>query len=93
MLIRFVKLTLKPEFIDDFRHKFAEVNTLIAAMPGCEGVELLQDRNNPCIFFTQSIWHTEADLNAYRNSQLFATTWVYVKTLFAERAEAWSLMR
>jgi heme-degrading monooxygenase HmoA len=91
MLTRFVKLTIKPEFIDAFCDKFIEVNAQIAAMPGCQGVQLLQDIHNPCLFFTQSRWRSEADLDAYRKSELFRLTWAYVKTLFADRAEAWSL--
>ena len=90
-MTRFVKLTLKREYIEAFRAKFDAVNAQIAAMPGCNGVRLLQDIADPCVFFTHSEWESEAALNAYRESPLFITTWAVVKTWFSERATAWSL--
>jgi heme-degrading monooxygenase HmoA len=41
--------------------------------------------------FTVSIWESEDDLNAYRNSELFENTWAKTKVLFNDKPEAWSL--
>ncbi len=91
MITRFVKLHLKPEYIDTFRELFTKVNQKIKAMKGCKNVVLLQDIQNPCIFFTHSEWESEDALNAYRNTPLFIETWAFVKPFFAEKAAAWSL--
>ena len=91
MIIRIVKLQLKPDYTALFCQKFDEINHQITAMPGCEGVSLLRDINNPSLFFTKSYWQTQADLEAYRNSDFFNLTWSLVKPFFAARAEAWSL--
>jgi quinol monooxygenase YgiN len=51
---------------------------------------LLQDENDKNIFFTYSIWENDEALQAYRNSELFETTWAKTKILFAGKPEAWS---
>jgi heme-degrading monooxygenase HmoA len=43
------------------------------------------------MLFTLSIWDDETALEAYRQSELFQTTWAKTKVLFAEKAEAWSV--
>ncbi|MCB0397901.1 MAG: antibiotic biosynthesis monooxygenase [Flavobacteriales bacterium] len=91
MLTRIVKMTFRPEHCQDFRRIFERVSPMIRAFPGCKGVKLYCDVNSPAIFFTYSIWDSETDLEAYRQSELFSTTWTETKKLFAEKAEAWSL--
>jgi heme-degrading monooxygenase HmoA len=41
--------------------------------------------------FTYSQWESEAHLNNYRASDLFAVTWRDTKAKFAHKAEAWSV--
>ncbi len=60
-------------------------------MPGCEGLQLLQDKNIPGILFTYSHWKNEESLEYYRNSELFVETWRNTKALFDQKAEAWSV--
>ncbi len=91
MIKRFVKMTFKPENIERFKDIFKASKHLIAAMDGCQHVELLQDINNPCVFFTLSLWEEPKYLEAYRNSELFAGVWAKTKVLFADKAQAWSL--
>jgi quinol monooxygenase YgiN len=55
MIKRFVKMTFKPEHIQEFKTIFNSNKALIAAVEGCSHVEVLQDVNNPCIFFTYSL--------------------------------------
>ena len=91
MIKRLVKLTFKPQNIEDFKEIFQESKNLIKSFKGCRDVELLQDINNPCIFFTHSIWDSEKDLNTYRESDLFNSVWAKTKVLFDAKPEAWSL--
>ena len=93
MITRFVKLTLQTPHIETFKAQFIAVNKQIEAMPGCHSVVLLQDENNPAVFFTHSKWDSEDALNAYRKSDLFIKTWAIVKPFFVERAEAWTLLQ
>ena len=60
-------------------------------MDGCKHVELMQDINNPTIFFTFSIWENPSDLEAYRQSELFKGVWAKTKVLFGDKPEAWSV--
>jgi quinol monooxygenase YgiN len=90
-MIRIVKMVFKEDLIPEFRSLFAEVQPKINAVNGCQGVELLQDINNPTILFTYSHWDHEDALNAYRNSELFAKTWIKTKALFDGKPEAWSV--
>ena len=92
MITRIVKMTFKPEGVDRFKEIFYTSQKLIGAFEGCNRVDLMNDINNECIFFTLSYWNTEEDLNAYRQSYLFRNTWSKVKPLFSEKAEAWSLI-
>jgi len=89
-LTRIVKMTLRAEEVNAFLAHFEEKKEYIRAFPGCNGLRLIRSVDQPNILFTYSHWADAADLEAYRHSELFKSTWTYVKTLFEERAEAWS---
>lgn len=91
MITRIVKVTLKPEKLNDFMNIFKEVKDVIANFDGCHHVELLQDLHNPNVFFTYSIWEDEHYLDRYRFSEFFKNTWDRSKRLFDKKAEAWSV--
>jgi heme-degrading monooxygenase HmoA len=90
MIIRIVKMTFRPETIDDFRMVFQHSAEHIRAFPGNCGLQLLQCTENNTTFFTYSLWDNDAALQAYRNSPLFETTWAKTKVLFGDKPEAWS---
>ncbi|MFT6838359.1 MAG: quinol monooxygenase YgiN, partial [Sediminicola sp.] len=52
MFVRIVKLTFKEENIASFEQIFEDSKQVIRNVEGCTFLELLQDRNNPNIFFT-----------------------------------------
>ena len=54
-------------------------------------MELLQSASEPNVLFTLSIWERESDLEIYRQSELFLSTWARTKALFADKPEAWTL--
>jgi quinol monooxygenase YgiN len=91
MITRIVKMTFKPEYLEEFKKKFYESQNLIKAFDGCVHLELLNDLQDEYTFFTISHWNSEEDLELYRNSYLFKNIWSKVKPLFAKKAEAWSL--
>lgn len=91
MVVRLVKMTLRPGEVKNFQALFGEWRHEILDSPGCLRLELLHDKHDPRIFFTHSYWATEEDLEQYRRSEVFARVWPVTKALFAERAEAWSL--
>jgi quinol monooxygenase YgiN len=84
-------MTFKTDSIERFKDIFNASKDLIGAMEGCQHVELLQDINNPKIFFTFSIWEDVKYLEAYRQSELFNGVWAKTKVLFDDKPEAWSL--
>lgn len=84
-------MEFRPEAIDAFKSIFRQSCSKIKARKGCRHVECLQDLQRPNVFFTYSEWDSEADLEAYRNSELFAGVWAETKALFTAKAEAWSL--
>ena len=89
---RIVKLTFAPELVQQFLSEvFDTSKEKIRAFPGCEHMELLQDASRPNVLFTLSVWENEAALEAYRQSELFQSTWANTKILFADRPEAWSV--
>lgn len=91
MLHRFVKLTFKEEHIDTFVVKFSEMKIHIRDQQGCQYLRLFQDKKDPRIFFTHSIWVNETCLNDYRKSEFFGMNWPQTKKLFAKAPIAWSL--
>lgn len=91
MFVRIVKLTLQEDKIEDFKYHFEQYKEQIRHFPGCQLLEVYQDMNQPSVWFTYSYWNDETDLEEYRKSDLFGEVWPYVKKLFKDRAEAWSL--
>jgi heme-degrading monooxygenase HmoA len=91
MIKRFVKMSFKTDKIEDFKQLFRSSQATIKKFEGCKHVELLQDVNDPSLFFTFSLWDSELHLDAYRKSQFFEQVWGNTKILFREKAQAWSL--
>ncbi|MCB9447834.1 MAG: antibiotic biosynthesis monooxygenase [Flavobacteriales bacterium] len=91
MLTRLVKMTFRSEACAEFERIFETASPQIRAFEGCRSVELLRDMEAGNIYFTRSTWKSDAALQAYRNSELFAATWAKTKVLFEEKAEAWSM--
>jgi heme-degrading monooxygenase HmoA len=91
MFVRIVKLSFHEENIPAFLENFELMKEKIRNAPGNRFLELYQDKNNKCIFFTYSYWETEQDLENYRNSELFNGVWSFTKKLFNDKPEAWSV--
>lgn len=93
MIKRIVKMTFRPEAVQTFLDDVFEASkSRIRAFPGCRHMELLQSAREPNVIFTLSYWNGEEDLEAYRQSELFRSTWEKTKVLFAEKAEAWTVV-
>lgn len=90
-MIRIVKLSFHPENIDQFRSLFNGSKEKIRAFDGCNRLELLNDINNPNIFFTYSYWDKPSSLEKYRQSDLFNSVWSNTKVWFNAKPEAWSV--
>jgi heme-degrading monooxygenase HmoA len=91
MLVRIVKLSFHKENIPAFLENFEVMKSHIRNSPGNRLLELYQDKNNPCVFFTYSYWQSAEDLENYRNSALFDDVWSFTKKLFNDKPEAWSV--
>lgn len=86
-------MSFQPEKVPDFLANFDLMKEKIRNAPGNRLLELYRDRHDPSVFFTYSYWETEADLEAYRQSELFYDVWNYTKKLFNAKPEAWSVDR
>lgn len=91
MFIRIVKMSFHEDKIPVFLEHFHTVKEHIRNFPGNNFLEVYQDKNNPSIFFTYSIWNDEGDLEKYRQSELFNDVWTFTKALFNSKPEAWSV--
>jgi quinol monooxygenase YgiN len=91
MLVRYVRMTFQEDKTEEFQKVFNESKDKIRAMTGCQHLELMRDINQPNIFMTHSHWTSEIDLNNYRDSELFKTTWAKTKALFADKPLAFSV--
>jgi quinol monooxygenase YgiN len=88
VIIRVVRLTLKPEEKPEFLALFNEVKDRIRASSGCLNLRLLEDSRYPNIVTTLSEWSDEASLEAYRSTEFFRETWSRTKRHFAAAPSA-----
>lgn len=93
MFVRIVKMSLHSKYIEDFQKMFDEKKTIIRNFKGCQLLELYQDKNNSEVFFTYSYWNAEKDLERYKQSDFFKTTWIQTKSYFNAKPEAWSVSK
>lgn len=92
MIIRIVRMHFTEAGVEEFLSIFNRNKIRIRNFPGCTHLELLKDAGEPNTFFTLSYWDNEQSLENYRKSELFASVWGTVKTLFAERTQAFSMV-
>ena len=90
MIVRIVKLQFKAEEVQSFKDFFEEISPQIRNFQGCNKLELLQQVDQPEVFFTYSYWDAEEDLENYRHSDLFKGFWKIAKAKFSGKPEAWS---
>lgn len=93
MLIRIVRMKFTEAGVAEFLEIFDRNKVAIRNFQGCSHLELLKDASDPFTYTTLSHWQDEQSLDAYRNSALFGSVWGSVKTLFAERTQAFSLLK
>ncbi len=86
-------MTFKEDHIETFKALFDRQKSKIRAAEGCKRLELLQNLDDPRIFMTYSWWEGPQNLENYRHSELFISTWAETKVLFTEKPEAWSMDR
>ncbi|WP_372472968.1 putative quinol monooxygenase [Capnocytophaga sp. ARDL2] len=91
MFIRIVKLSIAPERLPEFLETFDQSKEKIRNFPGNTFLELYQDKANPSIVFTYSLWEDEQDLENYRHSDVFRGIWSVIKPMFNAAPEAWSV--
>ncbi|MBS1647058.1 MAG: antibiotic biosynthesis monooxygenase [Bacteroidetes bacterium] len=90
-IIRIVKLSFYPEKVPHFIALFEQTKEKIRNTTGCTHLELWCDANTPHVYFTYSHWEDASFLEAYKNSDLFKTTWAKTKILFNDAPQAWSV--
>ena len=91
MLIRFVHMTFQEDRLADFLSIFDASKSQIRAFPGCQHLELRRDLDHPNVRMTHSLWESPEALEAYRQSNLFGTTWAATKVLFSDKPLAFSM--
>lgn len=91
MIVRIVQMTFREDRVSEFTDFFETRKQTIRGFKGCNHLELWQDSTQSNVFFTYSIWESQADLDHYRFSEFFKDTWGRTKALFADKPQAWSV--
>ena len=91
MLLRIVRLPLRPEGVAAFLALFERSRARIRQQPGCQHLALWQDAAEPHTYCTVSHWADAAALDRYRRSALFGEVWPATKQLLAAPPTAFSL--
>ncbi len=91
MITRIVRMHIRPGESEAFLDIFNASKHQIRQFDGCQHLTLYNEAGLPDVFFTYSVWTSTEHLDAYRNSELFRTTWANTKALFADEAAAWSI--
>jgi heme-degrading monooxygenase HmoA len=90
LIIRVVKMHFTDAGVAEFLEIFNQNKVAIRNFPGCSHLELLKEAGDDTVFATLSHWDNELSLENYRKSELFASVWGRVKTLFAKPTQAFS---
>lgn len=93
MIVRIVTMKFKKDLNTQFKEIYNNTRPLILQSKGCISVCLLEDIHDPQRLTTFSEWETERDLNLYRESELFKSTWNNVKQLFDAKPQANSYIK
>ena len=91
MITRIVKLEFEKSKIEEFIIFFDTIKNKVNSLPGCRGMRLHRDINNPHIAMTYSQWDSQESLDNYRESETFGQVWPKIKPWFANKPEAWSV--
>lgn len=91
MITRIVKLRFEENKIDEFLVFFDTIKHIVNEFPGCYGMKLYQDIDEPTIVMTYSHWEAQENLDNYRNSEAFGAIWPKIKPWFSTKPEAWSV--
>ena len=93
MIIRIVRMHFTEAGVEEFLEIFNANKIAIRNFDGCTHLQLLKEVGHEFVYTTLSHWKDVESLERYRKSELFASVWGTVKTLFAERSQAFSLVR
>lgn len=77
----------KEAFLELFKKTYSRIRNF----DGCSFLELYQDVETPDVYYTMSKWENQEKLEAYRNSELFISTWAITKSFFSGPPVAYSL--
>ncbi|WP_421876896.1 putative quinol monooxygenase [Marinoscillum sp.] len=91
MITRIVRMVFQEDKTESFEAIFESSKEKIRARQGCQYLSLHRDHHYPSTYYTVSKWDSQADLDAYRDSELFESTWAKTKALFADKPKAYSL--
>ncbi|MEP4534227.1 MAG: antibiotic biosynthesis monooxygenase [Cyclobacteriaceae bacterium] len=91
MITRIVRMVFEESKTDEFLLIFNGAKAKIKGFDGCEDLELHRDHHNKNVYYTKSLWQSQTHLEAYRQSELFKSTWAKTKALFADKPMAFSL--
>lgn len=91
MIKRLVKLTIDTNHVDSFMKLYEIANTQIIKQNGCSYLSINKVAGTVNEYFTFSIWASHQDLDHYKKTELFKTTWKAMKVYFIAPAQAWSL--
>lgn len=90
-MIRIVKMHFQTDRISEFLAVFEDAKPKIEAIAGCHKVNLVQSLADEGTLMTISEWDGPDALEAYRQSELFKSTWAKTKIHFSDRPQAWSV--
>lgn len=79
--------------VQEFLEIFNANRNAIGTFDGCTHLELMRDLDDERVYTTLSHWKDAESLERYRKSELFVSVWGRVKPLFAERTQAFSMVR
>ncbi len=91
MVQRIVRLEFDPAKVAEFKQLFADVRDKVRTFAGCRAMALYQDEESASVLYTVSDWDSADALEAYRHSELFASTWARMRVLFNGRPQAFTI--
>ncbi len=90
-ILRIVRMEFHPEKVQEFMTIFNASKFQIRGFSGCTYLAIYTDAVQENVKYTYSLWESAANLEAYRNSALFKSTWASTKVLFQAKPQVFSL--
>ncbi len=91
MILRVVKLKVDPRKMEAFQLFMENLHDEKLRLNGCLHFDFFNERQNPNIFYSYTIWEHEKFLKQYKKTDLFKEVVQTLRELCIDEPQAWTI--